>query len=136
MSEPIVYIDRSRIRPGRLEEVRNGVAELVDFIGEREPQLLYYGFHIDEEAGRMTVVAVHPDAASVEYHMDVGAQAFRQFADLIDMEGIEVYGEPTDRMLEQLEQKARDLGEDGSVQVAGRHAGFARMDPPAPTPGR
>lgn len=127
MAEPIVYIDRSRVRPGKLEELKPAVAELVEFIEEREPQLLSYGFHLDEEGSRMTVVAVHPDAASVELHMEVGREAFRGFADLIEMEGIEVYGEPTDRMIEQLQDKARALGESGRVVVDRRYAGFARL---------
>ncbi len=133
MSEPIVYIDRSRIRPGKLEDVKNAIDELVKFIDAREPQLLFYGFYVDDEASRMTVVAVHPDAASVEDHMRVGASAFRRFADLIDMEGIEVYGEPTDRMLAQLDRKARDLGEQGSVKVNPLRAGFSRLVAPNET---
>jgi len=127
MPEPIIYIDRSRILPGKLEELKTRIAELVDFIGQREPQLLFYGFYLDEGSGRMTVVAVHPDAASVELHMDVGAAAFRRFADLIEMEGIEVYGEASDRMLEQLQQKAHDLGKDGSVRIDQLQAGFSRV---------
>lgn len=127
MSQPIVYIDRSRIRPGKLEELKPAVDELVEFIRAREPQLLSYGFYLDEEESRMTVVAVHPDAASVELHMEVGGEAFRGFADLIEMEGIEVYGEPTDRMVELLEQKATALGEAGRVVVDRQHAGFARL---------
>ena len=67
------------------------------------------------------------DAASVELHMDVGASAFRRFADLIEMDGIEVYGEASDRMFEQLQQKAHDLGEDGSVRIAQLQAGFSRI---------
>lgn len=127
MSEPIVYIDRSTIRPGRLRDLKRKIDDLVEFIDEREKQLLFYGFYLDEVASRMTVVAVHPDAASVELHMEVGGEAFRGFADLIDMEGIEVYGEPSDRMLEQLESKARDLGDRGSVSVGTLHAGFTRI---------
>lgn len=127
MSEPIVYIDRSKIEPGKLEDVKRKIVELVDFIDEREKQLLFYGFYIDEAASRMTVVAVHPDTASVERHMDVGREAFRSFADLIEMEAIEVYGEPSDRMLDQLDAKARDLGERGSVSVDTLHAGFTRI---------
>lgn len=127
MAGPIVYIDRSRIRPGKLADLKHAIGELVAFIEEREPQLLSYGFHLDEEEARMTVVAVHPDAASVELHMEVGAEAFRGFADLIEMEGIEVYGDPTDKMLAQLRQKAEALGTDGRVTVARRHAGFARL---------
>lgn len=127
MPEPIVYIDRSRVRPGKIEELKPAIHELVEFIEAREPQLLSYGFHLDEDESRMTVVAVHPDAASVELHMEVGGEAFRGFADLIEMEGIEVYGDPTDRMLEQLQQKAEALGKTGRVVVDRREAGFARL---------
>ncbi len=127
MSGPIVYIDRSRIRSGKVGQVSDKAERLVNFIDEREQQLLFYGFFIDEATSRMTVIAVHPDAASVEFHMDVGREAFREFGDLIEMEGIEVYGEPSDRMLEQLESKARDLGESGSVTVGSLHAGFSRL---------
>lgn len=134
MSGPIVYIDRSRIRPGRLGELQEAIDELVGFIEAREPQLLSYGFYLDEEASRMTVVAVHPDAASVEFHMEVGASAFRGFSDLIEMEAIEIYGEPSERMLEQLRDKADALGDEGRVVVDRLHAGFARLGAPAPTP--
>ena len=127
MSTPIVYIDRSRIRPGRVEEVRRKAAALVDFIAEREPQLLLYEFAIDEASSRMTVLAIHPDPASVELHMEVGGAAFREFADLLDMEGIEVYGDTSDRMLEELDRKARDLGDAGTVTVRPVHVGFSRL---------
>lgn len=83
MSGPIVYIDRSEIREGRLEELREAIDELVEFVDTREPQLISYGFYLDEEAGRMTVVAIHPDSASLELHMEVGGPQFRKFKDLI-----------------------------------------------------
>lgn len=127
MPGPILYIDRSRIKRGRLDDVKRKTAELTEFIEQQEGQLLFYGFSIDEEAHRMTVLAVHPDAESVELHMDVGGEAFREFADLLEMEAIEVYGQPSDRVLEQLDSKARDLGSDGSVTVGALHAGFSRL---------
>ena len=127
MPEAIVYIDRSTIRSGKLEELRVAIDDLVGFIEAREPQLLHYAFHVDEERSQMTVVAVHPDTASVERHMDVGAEAFRAFADLIEMQGIEVYGPASERMLRQLEEKAADLGEHGQVLVNGAYAGFSQI---------
>jgi hypothetical protein len=69
-AEPIVYIDHSKIREGSIDEIKAGVRRLVEFIEAREPQLIAYGFYIDEETARMTVVAVHPDSASLEHHMD------------------------------------------------------------------
>lgn len=131
MTEPIVYIDRSRIRPGKTSELRRAIDELVEFIEAREPQLIHYGFYLDEGSSRMTVIAVHPDAASVELHMEIGGPAFRGFAELIEMEGIEVYGATNDRMLELLDEKAAMLGERGTVVVGDLHAGFARTGSPA-----
>ena len=105
MSQAIVYIDRSRVRPGRLADVRSAIQKLAAFIHDREPQLLLYEFFVDQDEERMTVVAVHPDAASLELHLEVGADAFRGFADLIELESIEVYGQPTEAVLGQLRAK-------------------------------
>jgi len=125
--EPIVYIDHSDIRDGAIEELRAGVRRLVEFIEAREPQLIAYGFYIDEGAGKMTVVAVHPDSASLELHMDVGGEEFRKLGHLIRLTAIECYGRPSERALDQLRQKAAALGDSGTVVTIGRFAGFTRL---------
>jgi hypothetical protein len=123
-SEPIVYIDHSSIREGSLEELKAGVRRLVDFIDAREPQLIMYGFYIDEDAAKMTVVAVHPDSASLELHLDIGSSEFRKLAHLLTLTAIECYGRPSVKALEQLRQKAATLGDGGTVVSIGRLAGF------------
>lgn len=128
-AEPVVYIDRSEIRPGRLEEVRKAIPRLVGFIDEREPRLIFYGFHIDEQASTMTVVAVHPDSASLELHMEIGGPQFRKMAEFIDLRSIEIYGEPSGTALNQLRRKADMLGNDARVVVRELQAGFARFPP-------
>lgn len=127
MSEPIIYVDHSAIREGKLKDLQRAVAELVEFVDSHEPQLISYGFFIDEEASRMTVIAIHPDAASVELHMEVVGPRFRKYAELIDLLAIDVYGEPSDKMLRQLQQKAQTLGDSGRVAVHRLHAGFIRV---------
>lgn len=126
MSEPIFYIDRSTVREGALEEVKRRIPELVEFIREREPQLVAYDFYLDVQGQHMTVVSVHPDSDSLRLHMEVGRSAFQKFADLIDLYSIEVYGRPSDEALSLLEDKAAMLGEGGRVEVHERHAGFLR----------
>ena len=123
-SEPIVYIDHSDIREGSLEELKAGVRRLVELIDAREPQLISYGFYIDEASSKMTVVAVHPDPASLELHMDIGSAEFRKLAHLVTITEIECYGQPSERALEQLRQKATALGDRGTVVSVGRFAGF------------
>jgi hypothetical protein len=127
-SEPIVYVDHSDIREGSIDELRAGVRRLVEFIDAREPRLIAYGFYIDDAAGKMTVVAVHPDSASLELHMEVGGEEFRKLGHLIRLTGIECYGRPSEVALDQLRQKAKALG-DGAVVSVGRFAGFTRAVP-------
>jgi hypothetical protein len=127
MSEHIFYIDRSEILDGKLEALKEGINELVEFVDAREPQLISYGFFINEEDARMTVVAIHPDSASLEFHMEIAGPAFRKLAGFIRLMTIEVYGRPSGKALTQLRQKAEMLGKDGSVVVQQAHAGFARF---------
>jgi hypothetical protein len=126
-SEPIVYVDHSDIKEGSLEELKAGVRGLVDFIEEREPQLITYGFYIDEDALSMTVVAVHPDSASLELHLDVGGTEFRKLAHLLTLTAIECYGRPSENAVEQLEHKAAALGNGGTVVSIERFAGFTHL---------
>jgi hypothetical protein len=126
-SEPIVYIDHSDVREGSLEELKAGVRRLVDFIDAREPQLISYGFYIDEAASKMTVVAVHPESASLELHMGLGSAEFRKLAHLLTLRSIECYGRPSEMALEQLRKKAAMLGEGGTVVSIGRFAGFTHL---------
>jgi hypothetical protein len=127
MSEQIVYIDRSEILDGKLEELKKGINELVDFVDAREPQLISYGFFINEEAARMTVIAVHPDSASLEYHMEIAGAEFRKLAGFVKLLTIEVYGQPSEKALKQLRQKAQMLGEGERVVVQEPQASFARF---------
>lgn len=62
MTEAIVYVDRSTIKEGQVEEVGERIQDLAPFIEGREPQLLGYQFYFDDDAGRMTVIAIHPDS--------------------------------------------------------------------------
>lgn len=133
MSKPIVYIDRSDVRPGTVADLRRAVIELVDFVMAREPQLISYGFYIDEEAPTMTVVAIHPDSASLELHLAVGGPEFRKVGHFITLRAIEVFGEPSRLAVERLQEKARMLG-DAEVIIRSADAGFARL-PSQPIPG-
>lgn len=125
MTQPIVYIDTSAVREGKAEELELAMKRLAAFVDANVPQLISYGFYLDEGRTQMTVVAVHPDSASLEFHLDVGGTEFRKFADLIDLAQIEVYGAVSDAVKERLHQKARMLGT-GTVAVHEFYAGFAR----------
>ena len=76
MPDEIVYIDTSDVREGALEELKTAMKELVDFVEANEPRLIAYNVYFSDDGTRMTVVHVHPDSASLEYHMEVAGPAF------------------------------------------------------------
>lgn len=125
MPQPIVYVDTSTIREGKLEQLEAAMGALAAFVEANVPRLISYGFFLDEARTQMSVVAVHPDSRSLEFHMEVGAAEFRKFADLIDLSRIEVYGRVSEAVLERLHAKARMLGR-GTVAVHELYAGFVR----------
>lgn len=125
MTQPIVYVDISEIREGRLGELELAMKDLAAFVEVNMPRLISYGFFLDEDRIRMTVVAVHPDSASLEFHLDRGGAEFRKYADLIELLRIEIYGRVSDAVHERVHEKARMLG-NGTVAVHELYAGFAR----------
>lgn len=76
----------------------------------------------------MSVFHVHADSASLEFHLDVAGPAFRPFVDLVSLSSIQIYGEPSERAMEQLRAKVRLLGA-GDVVVHPPLAGFLRSGP-------
>ncbi len=126
MSQPLVYVDASDVRKGALGELKGAIKELAEFIEANEPQLISYNVYVSDDGSQMTVVHVHPDAASLDYHLDVAGPAFGRFSDLVRLSSIQIYGEPSEKALGQLHDKARLLGS-GDVIVWGPHAGFSRF---------
>ncbi len=61
--------------------------------------------------------------------MKVAGPVFKQFAELLDLSGIEIYGRPSHDLVERLRLKAQMLGS-GNVTVHELHAGFARFGVP------
>ena len=122
---PLLYVDTSEVREGVVEELKGAIKELTAFVEANEPQLIAYNVYLSKDGDQMTVVHLHRDSASLEYHLEVGGPAFRRMADLITLTSIQIYGEPSERALSQLHEKARSLGHD-NVSVHRLQAGFSR----------
>ena len=126
MSNAIVYVDTSAVREGALEELKPAISELVDFVEANVPRVIAYNVYFNDDGTRMTVVHVHPDPASLEYHMEVVGPLFARFVDLVTLSSIHIYGEPSEKVLKLVREKATLLGH-ADVVVSAFHAGFARF---------
>jgi len=126
MSQPIVYVDTSEVRDGRLEELKAAMDDLTQFVEANEPRLLAYNVYFSDDGSRMTVLHISPDSACLEFHMRVAGPKFPPIGEFINMLAIDVYGDPGDTLVERFRQKADMLGT-GSVRVHELHTGFARL---------
>jgi hypothetical protein len=126
MSQPLVYVDTSDVHEGALEELKVAIQELAEFIQANEPRLIAYNIYITDDGSQMTVMHMHADSASLDYHMDVAGPRFGSFAHLVTLSSIHIYGEPSEKALRQLHDKARLLGS-GDVIVQALYAGFSRF---------
>jgi hypothetical protein len=126
---PIVFVDTSEIREGKLEELRRAVARLAEFVEANEPDPISYQVYFSDDGRGMTVLQIHPDSASMERHMEIAGPVFARFADLLVLRTIDIYGSPSEKVLEQLRRKAELLGT-ATVVVHDPQAGFARVGAP------
>lgn len=126
MPEPLIFVDVSEIVSGKLEDAKAAFKELAAFVEANEPRTISYNVFFNATETVVTVVQVHPDSASMELHVKVGADLFKRFAGLLTMRTMEIYGEQSPELLEAMRAKARMLGAPG-VEVHDLHAGFSRF---------
>jgi hypothetical protein len=108
MQSPFIFIATNRLKPGRLDGERARVPGLVEFIEANEPRLIAFNEYVNDAGDEVTVVQVHPDASSMESHMQVVRErALEAYAETLDATvRVQVFGRPTDAILETLQQQA------------------------------
>jgi hypothetical protein len=133
MSGPFIFIATNRLKPGKLEAERRRVPGLVEFIEANEPRLIAFHEYANDQGTEVGVVQVHPDADSFEFHMGVvrerGARAYEETLDATT--SIQVFGEPTEKILEMLKRAA---GGGVEFTVKEHHLGGFTRSEAAPPP--
>ncbi|MCA1704878.1 MAG: hypothetical protein LC808_17075 [Actinobacteria bacterium] len=127
MAAPFIVIRTFTIKEGKLEGFKQFLRELFKFIETSEPRLLAINAYVNEDGTEATFVLVHPDAASMELHEKVAHEhterARREFLDAAT--SVQVYGKPSDVVLEKTKQLAR-TGVPLSVKLE-HLGGFTRL---------
>jgi quinol monooxygenase YgiN len=105
MSEPFIYIGTHTIKRGRLEEAKKMLQELVELVETNEPRLIAFNVYLDEEGDKVAIVQVHPDAASMEFHMQVISTHLANAFDVLEStESEQLYGKPGEGMVESFQE--------------------------------
>jgi hypothetical protein len=127
MAEPIVLIDTSTVNEGKLDELKAAMNELAAFVEGSGTRAIAYDMYLSDHDRRMTVVQVHPNSDSVEAQMSAAASIFAKFRDLLTMTAMDVYGDPTDSLLQVLRRKSDLLGLGRPPTIHSLYAGFDRF---------
>ena len=127
MAAPLILINTFALKEGKLEDFRQSLQEFFKVIEANEPRALAINAYVNEDGTEVTFVHVHPDAASMEHHHQVvheHAGRAQQFLDAA-RRSIQVYGQPSDLVLEKTRQHA---GSGVPVSVKPEHlGGFTRL---------
>lgn len=122
----IVYVDRSAVRPGKAEALIAALADLAALVEAREDQIVAYQVHLDANRTTASVIHIHADADSLDRHLAIAGPEFPKFADLVELQSIDVYGTPSDEAIAGLRRKAELLG-GARVSIHPIAVGFARL---------
>ena len=126
MSEPIVLISHVRVRAGRLDAVKQISRAISEQLEEQQPRTLAQLLYLDEQGSQMTVVYVFADAESMELHFEGADERARTAAEYLDVAGFEIYGQPSEAVLESLREAA--AAAEAPVTIQAEHlAGFLRL---------
>jgi hypothetical protein len=124
VAKPLIVVSTFKVRDGAADALRGYYQRVAGIVEANEPRVIAFNGFLNEDATEMTSVQVHPDAASMDFHMEVlrdnWDESFGEYAELLEQVSIEYYGAPPASALEM------DAGREG-VRVKPRHiGGFTR----------
>jgi quinol monooxygenase YgiN len=128
MSEPFIFIGTHTLKDGKLEDFKKSCGGLVEVVEANEPRLIAFNLYVNEDGTEVTVVQVHPDADSMLFHMQVAREHISEAyqSTLEKTERMDVYGKPSDTVLEMIRQLA---GSEVPLSVKAHHlGGFTRSN--------
>ena len=107
MSGPFIYIGTNTIKQGKVEEARKMLTEIAELVATHEPRVIAFNFYLDEDNREAVCVQVHPDAASMDTHMQVISEHLKTAYDVLEATTSEqLYGPGGERMVDEFRQWA------------------------------
>jgi quinol monooxygenase YgiN len=81
---PFIFIGTHSIKEGKLEEFKQYCQEFCRFVEANEPRLLGFELYINQDGTEVSVLQIHPDVASMEFHVQVTREHFAQAYEYLD----------------------------------------------------
>lgn len=123
MAGSLIYLGTHAITHGKLDVAKQASREMGAFLEANHPRMLHFGIYIDDDAHQMTVIQVHPDEDSLVLHLKLARERIAKAYDFLDATTrIEIYGRPSDALVDQI----RQMGMGAPIRFNVPTAGFSR----------
>jgi hypothetical protein len=123
MANELIFVGTYAIPEGTYDAFDAANAQMGDFIRTHEPRIISWHTYVNAAHTEATSIHVHPDSASLEFHMRVAASRVRGGTEMLEIRRVELYGEPSEQLVEQLRQVSERSG-GWPVTVKSRLRGF------------
>ena len=126
MTTPFMLVSTFRVKEGSLEDLRDYTRRVTELMQAKEPRIIAFHCFLSEDGTEMSTIHLHPDVASMEFHMEVQRDNWEEtFSEVVTMlEGIRVdyYGaKPPESALETFRRAGSE------IHIKSTHlAGFTR----------
>jgi quinol monooxygenase YgiN len=130
MSGPLIFVSRSRVKPGKRDAYEAHVADATELVESEEPQMIAFNSYASEDGTDVSTVQVHPDSESLDIHLKLFTERLSERAfNVLDSYEINVYGRPSDATLEFLAQMPSKIPGLRVRVLPVRERGFLRPQP-------
>jgi len=126
MSELLVFVGTYTIPEGGVDEFKAANREMGEFVEASQPRAFAWHTYISADEREATTIMIHPDSESLEFHLEVAASRVQRGTQMVRTRHIELYGEPSEALLEQLERISQAAGP-FTVTVKPHLTGFSRF---------
>ncbi len=102
MANPVIFISRNRIRPGKLAEFRQHYQASLSPTLESKPDTLAQLAYENEAGSEVTIVRLFPDAGALDTQIQSAEVRSQITYEMIEPTAIEIFGTPNSATLEKM----------------------------------
>jgi len=130
MSDPIVFISRHRIKPGKRDGLTSFMRDATPMVEANKPRTLSLLAYASEDGSDLIIVHAFADAESFDVHLEGAGGRSQRAYEFIEPQSFSVYGPASDSALESMRQQAAQVGADLDLKPE-FVTGFLRLQSPS-----
>ena len=124
MAGSLIYVGTHAITPGKLDVAKQVSREMGAFLEANHPRMLHFGIYIDDDAHEMTVIQIHPDEDSLVSHLKLAGERIAKAYEFLEATTrIDIYGQSSDALIDQI----RQMGRGAPIRFNVAAGGFSRL---------